>query len=335
MKTRIFKIGSSVLIAVLFLWLAFRNVEFSELWAQISKVTFYWLPFFVIVLLLSHYFRAERWRLLLSGDEQSISRSTLFAGVMLGYVMNNLVPRLGEISRPVYVARKEKISGSNLIGTIVAERFFDLLTMFFLILVTAYLLVSDLELLQEVFGVENWTWKQFIWIPVLFIVLLAGMAAFYKLMIALDRKQIFKNPVILRMITAARSFGEGMVSLRRVKSWPKFLFYTAAIWTGYIFMTYLPFYMLDMQVEYGLVFTDGIVLTVASSIGVSVPTPAGVGSYHLFIQQCLNLLYEVPLVQALTYATITHAVTVLTIFVTGPIALWWDKYYSLKHQKAV
>ncbi|MDX1641096.1 MAG: lysylphosphatidylglycerol synthase transmembrane domain-containing protein [Balneolaceae bacterium] len=331
MKSRLFKIITSLLIGALFLWLAFRNVEFSELWDQISNVSFYWLPFFVIALLFSHYLRAERWRLLLADEGQLIGRTTLFAGVMLGYVVNNLVPRLGEISRPVYVARKQEISSGNLIGTIVAERFFDLLTMFFLILVTAFLLVSDVELLQEVFGIQSWTWKQFIWIPVTFVVILIGMIAFYWLMIVLDRKQMFTNPVILKLIGAARSFGEGMISIRRVKSWPLFLLYTAGIWIGYILMTYLPFYMMDMQALYGLTLSDGIVLTVVSSIGVSVPTPAAVGSYHLFIQQSLHLLYDVPLVQALTYATVTHAFTVITIFVAGPIVLWWDKYYSLKH----
>ncbi|WP_234567416.1 lysylphosphatidylglycerol synthase transmembrane domain-containing protein [Rhodohalobacter sp. 614A] len=331
MKSKLLKITASLLIGGFFLWLAFRNVEFSELWDQISTVSFYWLPFFVVALVFSHYLRAERWRLLLADDGQFIGRTTLFAGVMLGYVVNSLVPRLGEISRPVYVARKEEISSGNLIGTIVAERFFDLLTMFFLILVTTFLLVSDVELLQEVFGVQGWTWKQFIWIPVTFVILLIAMVAFYKLMIVLDRKQITTNPVILRLISAAKSFGEGMISLRRVKSWPRFLLYTAGIWTGYIVMTYLPFYMMDMQTVYGLTFADGIVVTVVSSIGVSIPTPAAVGSYHLFIQQCLHLLYDVSLVQALTYATVTHAVTVISVFVIGPIALWWDKYYTLRY----
>lgn len=332
MKARLFKITASIFVGVLFLWLAFRNVEFSELWNQISKVSFYWLPFFLVSLVFSHYLRAERWRLLLADEGEHIGRTTLFAGVMLGYVVNNLVPRLGEISRPVYVAKKEDISSGKLIGTIVAERLFDLLTMFFLIAVTAFLLVSDLDLLQEVFGVQNWTWKQFVWIPVLFVVLITGMVAFYRLMIFLDRKQVFTNPVILRIIAAARSFGEGMISLRRVKSWPRFLIYSVGIWGGYILMTYLPFYMMDMQMAYGLTTPDGIVLTVVSSIGVTVPTPAAVGSYHLFIQQSLHLLYDVPLVQALTYATVTHAVTVLSIFVIGPIALWWDKYYTLKYR---
>jgi hypothetical protein len=96
-------------------------------------------------------------------------------------------------------------------------------------------------------------------------------------------------------------------------------------------MTYLPFYMMNMQDVYGLTFSDGIVITIVSSLGVSVPTPGAVGSYHLFIQQSLHLLYEVPLVEALTYATVTHAATIATVLLIGPLSLWWDKYYTLKN----
>jgi uncharacterized protein (TIRG00374 family) len=205
MKSKLLKITGSVLIGGLFLWLAFRNVEFSDLWDKISGVTFYWLPFFVIVLTLSHYLRAERWRLLLGDHGHKINRSTLFAGVMLGYVVNVFVPRLGEISRPVYVARKEGISSGNLIGTVVAERFFDLLTMFFLILVIALLLVSDFEILQTVFGVENWSWKQYIWIPIVFIVVGIGMILFYKFIILLDKKSVIENPVLVKIVEAAKA----------------------------------------------------------------------------------------------------------------------------------
>ena len=331
MKNKLLKITISVLIGGFFLWLAFRNVEFSELWDQISQVTFYWLPFYVIALTISHYLRAERWRLLLADEGNEAGRTTLFAGVMLGYMVNSVVPRLGEISRPVYVARKEEMNSSDLIGTIVAERFFDLLTMFSLILLTSFLLVSDLEILREIFGVKGWSWKQFVWIPVLFVLILFGMVGFYKLMMLLDRKKVFTNPVLLRLISAAQSFGEGMLSLGRIKSWPKFLLLTAGIWFGYIVMAYLPLYMMDMQQVFGIDFLDSVVITVVSSIGVSIPTPGAVGSYHLFIQQTLHLLYEVPLLKALTYATVTHAFTIITIFVLGPFSLWLDKYYTLQH----
>jgi hypothetical protein len=62
-----------------------------------------------------------------------------------------------------------------------------------------------------------------------------------------------------------------------------------------------------------------------SSIGIVIPTPAGIGTYHLFVQQALYQLYSIPLVDGLTFATVTHGVTVIIILVTAPILLWIDK----------
>jgi glycosyltransferase 2 family protein len=333
MRLKALKIGISVLIAGLFLWIAFRNIDFSELWQQMKAVTWYWLPFFAIVMTASHYLRAERWRLLMSAEQRDISRSTLFAGVMMGYVMNNLVPRLGEISRPVYVAQKQGLSTSNLVGTVVAERLFDFITMLFLVLIAILIFFGDLNRFQQIFGIEEWQWYHYSIAPFVLILFFSGIFLFRRAVILIDRKINFQNPVMTKLVKSARSFSEGMISLNRIQNWPVFLLLTAGIWTGYILMTYLPFFMLDLQQEYGLDLLSGVVLTIVSTIGVSIPTPAGIGSYHLLIQQGMWLIYEVPLTTALTYATVVHATTFLLVFVIGPVALWWDKYHSMNYSR--
>lgn len=88
--------------------------------------------------------------------------------------------------------------------------------------------------------------------------------------------------------------------------------------------------MLNLSEFYDLTLQSAIVLTVVSSIGVSIPTPAGIGSYHLLMQQSMWLLYGVPLATGLTFATIAHAVTIILILIIGPLTLWFDKYYTLR-----
>lgn len=330
MKKRVLNILVSIIVAALFIWLAVRNVNLTELWSQIRTVTYYWLPFFVIMMLASHYLRAERWRLLLINDNRHIKRSTLFAGVMLGYIFNNIIPRLGEISRPVYVARQQKMSSSNLIGTIVIERLIDLATMMILIVLAAIYLIRDLEVLHQLFGTKDWPWFVYLLVPLFFLFIAVFLWLLYRILLSLESGSNISNPLLLKIVQKARSFSEGMISVRYVKNWPLFILLTAGIWVGYIIMTYLPFYMMNLQAIYGLGLSDAVVLTMVSSIGVSIPTPAGIGSYHLLMQQSMWLLYEVPLVTALTYATIAHGVTVLSVFITGPIVLWWDKYSTLK-----
>jgi len=329
-KKRIVNIIISIAVAVLFVQLAVRNVDLAELWQQMKLATFYWLPFFVLFLLASHLMRAERWRLLLANDGEQIPRSTLFAGVMFGYVLNNIVPRLGEISRPVYVARKQGMSSSNLIGTIVVERLFDLSTMMLLIVFVSFYLIRDIGLLEQLFGTESWPWYAYLSIPLFFLLVIVGIWIIYKVLNYSDKKEPFNSSILNNILDKARSFTEGVISIRRVKNWPMFLLLTAGIWICYVFMTYLPFYMMGLQSAYGLTMSDAVVLTMVSSIGVSIPTPAGIGSYHLLIQQSMWLLYNIPLVTALTYATIAHGVTVILVFIIGPISLWWDKYATLR-----
>lgn len=335
MKRRFLNIALSVAVGLLFLWLAFRNIELAELWGQIKNVSYSWLPFFLFFMTLSHMLRAERWLLLLPEKDQKANRSTLFAGVMLGYVVNNILPRLGEISRPVYVAQKTKASTGNLVGTIVAERLFDIFVLFMMVVFALFVLVNDPAVLQALFGIQQWVFWHYLIIPALFTGLIISVWLFYKIIVQIEKKHSFKNPVISKMISSARSFGEGMVSLKKVKNWPLFLILTTGIWGGYIMMTYLAFYMLDLQQLFDLNLLDGILLTIISSVGVSIPVPGGIGSFHLLMQQGMHLFYEIPLSVALTYATVVHGVTFVFVFVLGAFSLWWDKYYTLAVLKNV
>lgn len=326
---RILNILVSLVVASLFIWLALRNVDTAELWEQMRRVTYYWLPFFLAMMIFSHLMRAERWRMLLIKENRDVRRSTLFAGVMMGYFFNNLVPRLGEVTRPVYVARQHNMSSSNLIGTIVIERLFDLATMLVLMLFAALYLVSDLTGFQELFGTVTWPWYFYLIVPGLFILLALGIWITRKILVSLESREKIQNELLAKIVRKARSFSDGIVSIRHVENWPLFILLTAGIWFGYVVMTWLPFFMMNLQDIYGLSMTDAVVLTLVSSVGVSIPTPAGIGSYHLLIQQSMWILYQVPLVTALTYATIAHGVTVIAVFITGPLALWWDKAYTL------
>lgn len=319
----------SLLAAILFIWLALRTVNPAELWQVMKSVTFYWLPLFIPVLIFSHYLRAERWKLFLPDPERKVFRSTLFAGVMLGYLVNYLVPRLGELSRPVYVARKNELSPGKLIGTIVAERLFDLFILLLLLAATFTYYAGQPGTLDALFGITEWNWYHYTIIPAVIAAGISALLAFRNLLIRAEKKGNIKSPLLSKLMDAGLSFSEGLVSLKRVKSWPMFVLLTAGIWSGYVLMTFIPFFMLDLQTHYGLNLFDAVILTVASSVGVTIPTPAGIGSYHLVMQQTLYLLFDVPPSSGLTYATVLHIVNFLVILMIAPLSLWWDKYYTL------
>jgi glycosyltransferase 2 family protein len=84
----------------------------------------------------------------------------LFSGVMLGYMVNYAVPRLGEVSRSVFVGNREQISRTKLMGTVVLERALDLLVMLALVVFVVVYLLSDYRVIVPLLGTDTVQWLQ-------------------------------------------------------------------------------------------------------------------------------------------------------------------------------
>lgn len=332
------KVLLGLIIGGVFLWLAFRKVELETIIEASKGASFWWFIPFTLVTLSAHYFRAERWRLLLTGETKVPPRFTLFTGVMFGYLANIPFARLGEVTRPVYVAQQVKESNSKLIGTIVLERIIDMLTLLALMAFVVVFMISDPQILHNLFGVDitdSEVLLSFVWsIVKLGAAVLFALLAFYYL-VKLGSHQVgWMRKLLLKMRGLIRTFIEGILAVRELKQWRLFILYTVLIWACYISMTYLPFWMFDMQEVFGLTYADALVLTMVSAVGIIIPTPGGVGTYHLFITKSLFLLYAVPEAIGLSYATIAHASTLVIILIVTPLLLAVDKFVILKFNAA-
>lgn len=330
------KIFISIAVSALFLWLAFKEVEFSEVVEASKEMSWGWIAPFTVLTLFSHYIRAERWRMLFNDGGVVPHRSTLFTGVMFGYLGNIVFPRLGEITRPIYVARQVGESNSKLIGTIVLERIVDVVSMLIIAFLVGIFLVSDVEVLSRLFGVDLTDpqilasiLKDLAFYGV--IALVIGVGLFFLLRKLSQGSGAFPD-FVKKVRETAKSFFVGVLSIRKLKNWPLFVFYTAVIWLAYITMTYIPFWMFDMQGQFDLSYADAVVLTMVSAVGIAIPTPGGVGSYHYFVMYSLFILYAVPEATGLAFATIAHAATVAIVAITSPILLALEKYLSLKRE---
>jgi hypothetical protein len=222
------------------------------------------------------------------------------------------------------------ISSGNLLGTIVLERIIDVACLVAFLLIISFYVISDQQVISQIFGTEGWTVNVYLLFPALILLLILGTWAGFRILRYLENQNKIQSPFFTRFVEYVSRFWKGLISVKDVKNWPLFIFYTIAIWTGYTIMAYLPFWMLDLHQQYNLGVMEAMVITIISAVGVTVPTPGGIGSYHLFVQQSLWVLFSVPLVTALTYATIAHGVTVILVFITGAAVFWFDKYYTLK-----
>lgn len=334
LKTSI-KVAIGILLAGLFLWLAVSEVELDKVIEASKGMSFLWMIPFLFIVLGSHFFRALRWRLLINSDTVQPARITLLSGIMLGYLANILFARLGEVTRPVYVARKIGESNSKLIGTVILERIIDTICLLFLMAFVLVFMVSDPEILHNLFGVDltnsaflmSFGWSALKIIAIVLVIIVA----LYIVLKMLSKKVKIVKKIFLKVRGIARTFIEGIFAIKELKNWPLFLLYTTLIWACYMLMTYIPFWMFNMQEVFGLNMGDALVLTMVSAVGIIIPTPGGIGTYHLFITKSLYLLYAVPETLGLAYATITHASTLVIIVVSTPILLAIDKFITLKN----
>src|ERR1700734_2754271 len=115
-------------LAAFFVWLSLKGMD-AQKWAQLKDAldrANYWLLVPVLLLLLaSHWLRALRWRQLIEPLGYHPGKMNTFLGVMIGFFINRGPPRLGEVVKCTILPRYKKIPADKLVGTIVAERAFD------------------------------------------------------------------------------------------------------------------------------------------------------------------------------------------------------------------
>ena len=119
------KVIFSIVISVFFLYLAVRNVQWLEAKKSLFGANYLWMIPAMFLIAISFIPRAIRWQYLLR-QEKRISIKSLFSVIMVGFMVNNVVPaRIGDVARAFLLGKKEGISRSLSFGTIVLERIFD------------------------------------------------------------------------------------------------------------------------------------------------------------------------------------------------------------------
>ena len=313
-RTRTFlKYGLSIGITALFLYLAFRGTNFRELWASFRDVNYWWILLYFAVLMTSHFLRALRWRYMLEPVKANISIRNLFSGVMVGYMMNNVLPRAGELVRPYTLGRLENIPKSAALGTIVVERIIDTLTFVVLVVLMPVLYEGPLE-------------EHFPWLNSAGLIVSAAAGGLLAILVIMMVKRSWTD-VLLKLIgrilpaklatrveDMTHAFLDGSLFLTRPGRFLLIFVLSVMIWALYALMVYVAFIAYGLQ---GLGFPAAVVILAISSIGMALPTPGGTGTYHILVSQALSQLFAVDPTVALSAATVTHATGFVGVTLIG------------------
>ena len=133
------KLWISTIFSLLFVMLILYNTDFEETSEALVNANYIYIPIAVILSIVTNILRTYRWKFIIN-PIKTISTLSLFSGVAIGYMANNLLPaRLGEFIRAYIIGKKENISKSSTLATILVERIFDGLTLLFFLAIIALL----------------------------------------------------------------------------------------------------------------------------------------------------------------------------------------------------
>lgn len=279
---------------------------------DVKSVSLIWLGLAVSAALIAHVFRALRWQLMIKPLSNSKPGFlNVFNALMVGYLVNLALPRAGELARCVWLAKKEKLETTSLVGSVIAERIVDLITLLVLVL------ISLLMYPQILLGIFNFTAlialvQAKLWLVGLVLFL---SFAFLALIVKFTKKD---SPLVLRLKGLIQKLWKGFLSIKHIKDPLSFVFFTVLIWVFYIASTYIGFKMLQQTVA--LTFFDALLTVVAASFGMVAPIQGGIGAFHFMVSSCLILL-GIKGSTALVYATVLHAAQTLLTALFGLLAL--------------
>jgi uncharacterized protein (TIRG00374 family) len=279
-------------LAAFFVWLSIKDMD-AQKWEQLKNALHradYWILIPVLLLLLaSHWLRALRWRQLMEPMGYRPSKMNCFLAVMIGYFVNLGAPRLGEVVKCTVIARYEKVPVDKLVGTIVAERAFDmicLLIVFGLTLVFQFDVIHSLTsgkidtLFRNASGQTSYV--------KIILLIFAVLVLFFIAKWLLGR--FGHISIVQKVKTIVLNIWHGLTSVKALKNKPLFVVYSVGIWSLYWFSTWFGFFAISATRH--LTLTDALSVLAMGSVGMIV-SPGGIGAYALLVQKTVAF-YDVP-----------------------------------------
>ena len=308
MAKQVLKQVFGLALAGVFLYFSFKDADWNKLWHYTQQLNPMYLGFLAISGLAGHVIRAWRWVILLQPlSDRKISLWNSFCAVMYGYAVNVVLPRGGEIARLLAMSKSESIPWVGVLPTMFIDRLLDIAMLVLLLGITITVFPMPMDL----------PW-----------LLPAGQAMCVATFVGLGAlpfagrigRAILSMGPIQKLIPAAIAgkldqllvqFDQGTKSLTNPLMVGAIAVMSVAIWTCYFINLYCVILAFNLQNVIDL--PKALVTFTIGSVGVLVPTPGSVGSYHYLTSQCLQRLGNVNPDQSLAFATVLHFMSFIVL----------------------
>ena len=324
LKSKSFQLIISFLISGALLYFVFKGLNLLDIVESFSEVNILYLVPLCLLIYLSVYIRALRWRHILPDKIKSKSieypTKDLFDASSIGIFFSWILPlRAGEFIRPWVLSQNNKISFTRAFASIVVERVFDV----FCLLILFALFLPKIKGLPDTFVAGAWGLSvvSFALLVVIILAYLKGefvLSIVKKVMSFLPKKFAFLENKILEM---SEEFISGLKDISSFKNLCQVLFYSALLWLCFVSQYLLFIYSFGLAGS----FIQASAVTAIVGISISLPSAPGfLGTYQFGCVSALTGLYGYAKELSVAYSVYSHAVQVLVGVLLG--------LYSIKRQ---
>lgn len=269
----------------------------------------------VIISILSHLSRAARWKILMQPLGYVPKLTNVFAVTMVGYLANSFVPRVGEVIKCSLLAKYEGLKTDKLIGTIIIERTFDLISYGIFLLITVLIQVTTVGayVSNKLTTISQQNNTRF-WLKL--IVVISLIVAIIYLIKWLIKK--YPNSYLLTKIKGfTNGVLQGLATIKKLERKAAFIGHTLFIWTMYLLQIYIGFKAMEATAHLGI--TAACAVLSLSTLAM-IATPGGMGSFPLFVMETL-VIYGVVPAEGFAFGWLIWGVSTLNIILVGFISL--------------
>ncbi len=262
-----------------YFWSSFDEEQKHQFILVFKQADYFWVFLALIIGFMSHLSRAIRWKYALKPLGHNPSTFNSYNAIMIGYIANILVPRMGEASRAGVLKATDDVPFEKAFGSIVAERVIDVIC---LALVSGGALLFNLDKVDQLIGLKevinrekesasepSTPWLMYVIIGVLILGIIGFAIAWFKV-------PKFKE----KLTTFIGGLKEGLVSIFKMKDRVPYLLHTLIIWVCYVGMFWVVFYALPFT---SVLPIEAIMAGfVAGTIGFII-VQGGIGTYPLMV----------------------------------------------------
>ena len=298
---------------------AVRGQDLSRIGHYIATANYWWLSVTLTLSVLGYFSRAYRWQMQLNASQTPAPYWPVYHAMMVGYLANIVLPRMGEVIRCSVLRRTSGVPVQVALGTVVTERVIDVLVL--------------LGLLGSVLLLDFDTFWRFVTVQVLggryealarnrtplliaaviggILLLMVGYALFRNL------ERLRQNAFFNKGVLFVKGLLAGVFSVLKLEKKGLFLLHTLFTWGVYYLMDYLAFFCFPET--YGLDMRAGLAVLTFGAFGMAAPVAGGIGPFHVMVQGIL-LVYGVSKEAGIAYALVVHGAQTLLVVVMGGIS---------------